>query len=333
MTEHDWLTSTDPAAMLGWLTTPRDVGYGGVSDRRLRLFAAACCRQVWHLLTDERSRRAVEVAERYADGLATDQELTAARAAARAAAWDAAGDAAWAARAAARAVRAARAAARTKQAHLLRHIIGNPWRPALSVPCGVCVGKGGHVLVGGETGRHEPANAMSQEEYRDGHKEVWRKLYPSRWAKCPKCSARGWTPIEPPGEMCRRCKGKGTERYCDAAGDMDDRDCGDCHGTGRIIHWPREVLDLAAALYAGNQDAAPLLHDALLEHGGEAGALLAEHFRPRRKCWNCQGYGNHLGAGPDRGNPECSMCHGIGWLGKESHPRGCAWLDYVLGKE
>src|SRR5262249_1193073 len=68
MTESEWLTATDPTPMLAFLA-------GNASDRKLRLFAAACCRQVWHLLTDERSRKAVKVAERYADGLADEDEL------------------------------------------------------------------------------------------------------------------------------------------------------------------------------------------------------------------------------------------------------------------
>lgn len=46
-------------------------------------------RKVWDLLTDERSRKAVEVAEAYTDGKATNEELHAARASACAAADDA----------------------------------------------------------------------------------------------------------------------------------------------------------------------------------------------------------------------------------------------------
>jgi hypothetical protein len=66
-----------------------------VTERTMRLFAVWCARQVQHLMTDPRSLNALDVAERFANGKATDEELTAARAYARAAARDAARDAAW----------------------------------------------------------------------------------------------------------------------------------------------------------------------------------------------------------------------------------------------
>ena len=81
------------------------------TDGEIRKFAIWCARQVEHLMIDRRSVNALNVAERYANGLATNAELSAAWAAA----WAAAGAAAEAAAgAAARAAAwdAARAAAR-----------------------------------------------------------------------------------------------------------------------------------------------------------------------------------------------------------------------------
>jgi len=55
-------------------------------DRELRLYAVWCARQVQHLLKDQRSLDALDVAERYANGQATEAELKDAAEAAMAAA-------------------------------------------------------------------------------------------------------------------------------------------------------------------------------------------------------------------------------------------------------
>jgi hypothetical protein len=100
MTEAEWLACTDldrmleylsgrPPTVRGWLTwlgfrqeEQAEPEPPKVSARKLRLYACASCRQIGGLLIDERSRRAVEVGERHADGLATDEELRAAQSAA-----------------------------------------------------------------------------------------------------------------------------------------------------------------------------------------------------------------------------------------------------------
>jgi hypothetical protein len=77
VTEDDWLASRAPEPMLTFL-------HGKTSARKLRLFACACVRRVWHLLKAEPSRHLVEVAEGFADGLVSVAELDQATAQARA---------------------------------------------------------------------------------------------------------------------------------------------------------------------------------------------------------------------------------------------------------
>lgn len=72
MTEREWLASNDPQALLDYLLEQPDESERFVgscrrpSNRKLRLFACACCRAVWHQLS-ERCRTAVETSERHAD--------------------------------------------------------------------------------------------------------------------------------------------------------------------------------------------------------------------------------------------------------------------------
>jgi hypothetical protein len=67
MTEAEWLACRDAHALEAWLPASR---------RKRRLYAAACVRRVWHLL-NAAGRAAVETAERFADGEATEAELVA----------------------------------------------------------------------------------------------------------------------------------------------------------------------------------------------------------------------------------------------------------------
>jgi hypothetical protein len=60
MTESQWLACTDAKAMLEFVR-------GRTSDRKMRLFAVACCRQLWRSAVQE-GQAALEIAELYADG-------------------------------------------------------------------------------------------------------------------------------------------------------------------------------------------------------------------------------------------------------------------------
>jgi hypothetical protein len=143
-TEADWLACTDAVPMLEFLR-------GKVSERKLRLFAVACCRRIWHLLPEEWSRQTVELAEKYADGMCSDEQLAEAGkkaswaaawagqgSAAEAAAWVAAdkGEDAWVEITAAHAgwAEAGVEAPRPLHCELLRDIFNNPFRPVTLDP-------------------------------------------------------------------------------------------------------------------------------------------------------------------------------------------------------
>ena len=132
MTAAEWDACADPTPMLEFLR-------GKVSERKLRLFAVACLWLVGRWLTDERSRRVVEMTEQFVVGMASGQDLAAAAEAMLAGADDASYEistvyavASAPADVAARAAILLYASSKPKSA-LLRDIIGNPFRPAPAV--------------------------------------------------------------------------------------------------------------------------------------------------------------------------------------------------------
>jgi hypothetical protein len=71
MTEADWLQCSKLYQMIEFLRDTQE-------DRKLRLFTVACCRSVWHAMNNPAFRRAVEVAEAFADHHASTEQLAAA---------------------------------------------------------------------------------------------------------------------------------------------------------------------------------------------------------------------------------------------------------------
>jgi hypothetical protein len=157
MTESEWLACTDPKPMLDFLNWWAPFVWGRASDRKLRLFACACCRRVWHLAPHDDTRGAVEAAERFADGGGTAADLLRVHVSAAQVFYDYLREGRQADREAARAdCSAAATAAWTAanlsgewslaaevaggvnagpaRADLLRDIFGNPFRPATVLP-------------------------------------------------------------------------------------------------------------------------------------------------------------------------------------------------------
>jgi hypothetical protein len=156
MTESEWLAGKVP--------TPMHQALGRkISARKLRLFAVACSRRLWHLPLGEGVREGVKMAERYAEGHATRRDLLdasrrtyfATQQSARQAALESTVDTARIV-----AFRAAEAAAGSGgevfwhdwheldtvelavQADLLRDIAGNPFRPVVLDPLWLAAGDG-----------------------------------------------------------------------------------------------------------------------------------------------------------------------------------------------
>ena len=68
MTEAEWMAATHAQPL-------QEYRRKNTSNRKLRLFATACCRDIWDLIDSDQARSAVEIAEKFADGNATEEEI------------------------------------------------------------------------------------------------------------------------------------------------------------------------------------------------------------------------------------------------------------------
>ncbi len=131
MTEAKWMFSTNATLLLDHLSEIRHL-----DDRKLRLFAVACCRGVWFWLEQEQNEQALQAHERIADDLPVEvhreppvwNAWPEVRVTPDWTGWSFAGYAA---------MKSVREAGETKgatDALLLHDIFGNPFRPVLLDP-------------------------------------------------------------------------------------------------------------------------------------------------------------------------------------------------------
>ena len=258
MTESEWLASTDPQAMLAWLTgdyspVARDLGPARGSGRKLRLVACAIFRaSVGGTTWSAWSSTAIESAEKFADGTMTFRELQALHAEipdnligefllrqnAQDAAEsilrhhlpgshaDASGDAdAW------------------QLADILRDIVGNPFRPVVLpqgelARCRTCAGSGelttSHRFdcydCDGRGTRQEPCPwltplvvSLAQGAY--DNRLPSGQLDPEQLAVLSDALEDAGCPTQ---VECPVCNGKRAVRRLDAAGSLDDDLCENC---------------------------------------------------------------------------------------------------------
>jgi hypothetical protein len=261
MDEANWLASTDPGAMLAAVRwderrTPPHL----VSDRKLRLFACGCCRLAWPLLADPRSRAAVETAERFADGMASEEELDAAGQEATYAARGEENTPLFAPPWVADRRRFLLAAERLRsqngpqfdrkaglaQAALLRDIVGSPFRP-------VTLKWDGDKLCEVKYAHHGMSSKLS--EYLD----------PVRWLMPTALALAEAAYSEPRRVGCGRCGG--AKVICEQGQDYGpgpERRCPACSGAGTttdgLLDGDRLVILADALEDAGCADAALLAH-------------------------------------------------------------------------
>jgi hypothetical protein len=68
MTEAEWLSCADPTRLMQWERI-------ATTERKLRLFAVACCRRIPALNSDAILAAVIDTVERFADRLATEEEV------------------------------------------------------------------------------------------------------------------------------------------------------------------------------------------------------------------------------------------------------------------
>jgi hypothetical protein len=196
MTESEWLTSEDPAAMLR-MADGSCVNGIRVSDRKLRLFAAAWRRQAGFPV----DAGDYEHANPLGVSSASDWALSLSRLTIVSAA---------------------------TQAALLRDVVGNPFRP-VSLP----VASRGGLCAACARGRHDHCGAqVSTSGIRCGCQVCWGAAR-CPWLTPQALTLARAAYEERPGRACRRCNGFGYLRDDWFPGDEGRVTCPDCGGARR----------------------------------------------------------------------------------------------------